>query len=249
MKPFRTNSQVHWQDDFELEAYGHGALAAAKPAAMAILAAHGGAAGAACAALLAAAWWRAGLAPACGAALAALQLAHVAASAACYAVLGGDGWLAHFPVQALLLSGWLGLHRFRTALAACTAAVVAHGVAVQALRPYPTATGLAARAVVAAAYWAGAVWISLTADLDERRRWRRAQREAEELGRLRAKLRDLLPDAVARREYGAAHGGSGGGPGDAEQLPPCKCCRAAVLELDVAGFTSMSQVPRPSPLW
>jgi hypothetical protein len=235
--------QVRWQDDFDLEAYGDGALAAAKRSAAAILSAHGGAAGAACAALLAAARWRAGLAPACGAALAALQLAHVAASLACVGVLGGDGWLAHFPLQALLLTGWLGVHPFRTALAACTAAVVAQGVAVQSLRPFPTAAALAARAVVAAAYWAGAVWISRTANLDERRRWRRAQLEAEELGRLRAKLRDLLPDAVARRVVRSG----GGGGGVAEPLLPCERCRAAVLELDVAGFTSMSQVLHPSP--
>jgi hypothetical protein len=235
---------MHWQDDYDLEAYGDPALAAAKQAVTAILESYGGAAGAACAVLLAAMWWRAGLAPACGAVFAAAQLAHVMASIACYVQLAGDGWLVHVPLHFLLLSGWMGVHRFRTAVAACTVALIVQGVAVPTIRPYRTATALATRTVVALAYWVGAVWISHTANLDERRRWRRAQLEKEELGRLRAKLQDLLPDAVAQRVFRAygAHGGGVVAFGGTEQLLPCERCSAAVLELDVAGFTAMTQV-------
>jgi hypothetical protein len=97
------------------------------------------------------------------------------------------------------------------------------------------------RTLIPVFYWVGAVWISRTANLDERRRWRRAQLEKDELGRLRAKLCDLLPPAVARSMVHAY--GSGASLGQEGKLPlPCEQCHAAVLELDVAGFTAMSQV-------
>ena len=233
--------QVHWQDDYDLETYGDPVLAASKPVVEAMLVAHGSVAGAVCCTLLSVVWWRVALTPVCGVLFLIVQLAHVAVSVACYAYIPGDGWLVLFPLQFLLLGGWMGIHRFCTALCACTVATIAHIFAVPSLWPYPTAIAMVTRTLISVFYWIGAVWISHTANLDERRRWRRAQLEKEELGRLRTKLSDLLPPAVARNIV-RAYGSSACKGVDAQLQLPCEQCHAAVLELDVAGFTAMSQV-------
>lgn len=81
--------------------------------------------------------------------------------------------------------------------------------------------------------------------------WCRAQLHAEALERLRARLLDLVPQvAVDRLAAGAAAAAvaavdDGDGDGEAIGKPACEWMTAAVLQLDICGFTVLSaQVAR-----
>lgn len=109
------------------------------------------------------------------------------------------------------------------------AGTLMYTVAVPAIREYPTAESLATRVVVALTYAMGAVWLSGIADVGRRRRWRLHNLLGIELRQLREKLFDLLPMEVAQKML---------------RIPavvPCETCRAAVLQMDVCGFTALSQ--------
>ncbi len=171
-----------------------------------------------------------------------VQLVHVAVSIVCYSFIPGDSWLVNFPLQFLLLGGWLGVHRFRTTLYGCTLAMIVHVISVPSLRQFPTAVSCLTRTLISVLNWIGAVWISSTVNLAERQLWLRAQLEKEELCRLRAKLCDLLPQAVSHRIVSAYDSRCRFRKDRLSELLPCNSCHAAVLELDVVGFTAMTQV-------
>jgi hypothetical protein len=201
------------------------ALARGKQAVSAALSAHAIAAAAAVAALLAAAWSRPRFVPVAAAAFAVVQAAHLATGIACLVLLPGDGWLANFPVEYLLVTSWLAIQTLRPAAATTTAALLVHVVGVPAVRPYATANIRLARAVGPVFLWVGAMLLCRAAALDARARFWRAERLAEELGQLRAKLLDLLPAAVARSIALAA-----AVDGGLARLP-CEQCRAVVLQV------------------
>jgi class 3 adenylate cyclase len=113
------------------------------------------------------------------------------------------------------------------------AAFLSYAVAVPLIRTYPTPTVFVTRAVALLALAGGSVLLSALADRAERRRWLRRERYSVELAQLRTKLYDLLPEEFARRTLRLA------------APPPCERRWAAVLQLDVAGFTAMSTTLPP----
>ena len=115
----------------------------------------------------------------------------------------------------------------------CAAAFFGYIVAPPLLRPYASNDALLTRTLVAVAFSVGAMSISALADSVQRRRWMHRARYAAELARLRTKLFDLLPEAFARRMLLLS------------APPPCERRRAAVLQLDVVGFTAMSAALPP----
>lgn len=194
-----------------------------------ILAWHWGASWAAAAALLLCVWRGPPRPAAWGLAFAAIKLAHFAASLAGFACFPGDGWLVTFPVQILLLHGWMGALQFRQALGMIAAAVALDAAAVPAVRSYSSELKMARRLIITLMYAVGAALLAWITDGRRRRAWRLRRVYELELGRLRAKLLDLLPADVAEAMLRS------GGP------PPCERRAAAVLQLDVCGFTAMSQ--------
>ena len=225
---------LQWQQavrpeyDYDFAALGAEGLAKGRAAVASILRAHGSATAALCAALLAAMWAGKPQPGAWAAAFAVLKLGHLAASLACYACFPGDGWLVTFPVQILMLHGWMGAIPARYSLALTAAGVALCLAGVEAVRPMPTVAAATNKGMVLAVFAIGAAWLSVAADRDLRRSWQRRRRCSLELRRLRARLRDLLPEEVAARML------------QLSAPPPCERRGAVVLQLDICGFTSLS---------
>jgi hypothetical protein len=185
----------------------------------------------------------------CGRAFVAAKLAHVAASLVAAARFPAHaGWLAVYPVNMLFLNSWIGLQPFfETGLVAVAtfAAFIALLTVVHGIPPDAAAT----TAVVLAASLA----VCRAANHARRALWRAQALCGAELRRLREQLYDLLPWELARRvlrdevpagegsaDTSAASGGRGAGA-----PRPYEDCRAVVLQLDLCGFTALSQTLTP----
>ena len=84
-------------------------------------------------------------------------------------------------------------------------------------------------------YSIGGLLLARTADRHRRTQWRLRQLCDAELRALRDRLHDLLPPAIAERRAAVLPGAGGA-------AAMCAACEAAVLQLDVCGFTAWSRV-------
>ena len=182
-------------------------LAGAPPAATGIdderrfaLAALGGycaVAAAAAVALLALRRLRSGSVRSFTAPLVFMTMAHLGVSGAClYRLPGLWSWLATFPTEAALLSGWMGTLSFRGTTALAGAAISSFLFTVPALLALSPAQFLPAmvRLVVLAG---GGAWLSRREDYMHRAEWRLCKLHKAELRALRERLFDLLPWSIA----------------------------------------------------
>ena len=100
----------------------------------------------------------------------------------------------------------------------------------------PMSSGLffiISRAVVSPVFCLAAGLLSAFSDGIKRCDWLLRDQYLRDVNALRAKLEDLLPPAFVTRTLEIA------------ARPPCELRRAAVLQLDVVGFTAMSQILPP----
>ena len=166
----------------------------------------------------------------------ALKLAHLAFSLAGVACFPGlVTWLGSYSAAQTLLSGWLapvGARKNAVLVAASLLTVVASAAAAGILRELQVLQAYMVLGV-------GSLLLSRRHERRERFLWSLHRAMADELALLQRRLMDLVPTPVADRL------------GRAGAARSCEACSAAVLQLDVCGFTAMSQemapmeVPRP----
>jgi hypothetical protein len=224
--------QVAYPEQAGFDFSGPGPDAAALRAGLATvraaLGAHACAAAAGCA-LVAARAARGGPPP--RGALAALAAAHVGVSGCCLAALPGLwAWLAVFPVEAACLHGWAAALAPGAARALAGGGALFAAAALRAAHPGVRLAVLVKTGVVAA----GAARLAEAAEAAERARWARLRAYRAELAALRARLGDLLPPRAARAAAAAGRGRAA-----------CEAGAAAVLQLDVCGFTALARAADP----
>ena len=216
--------------DYDFGALGSEALATGKRRARLILCAHAALATAA-STLLAAAVWRAGEPGGSPVRwdrhLVALNGAFLAASlAACCQLPAMRLWLIFFPAAMVCCGTWVGMMAPLPACVLSVAAVVGACLAMGLLDVFssPAAINLVGVLVFTLAGTRLTNW-------NRRALWRAQVAHEGEVQRLRGTLFDLFPREVAQRMLQ-------GGLAEAQH---CRRCRAAVLQLDICGFTRMSQ--------
>ena len=167
--------------------------------------------------------------------LLALKVAHLAASLAALRELPRlFAWTVFYAAIGAVHSCYLSALSFRTALALLACALAAVAAA-------PAVTGVAFTEpflLKLVPYVVAALLVPRQADRTFRAQWRMRRVLAAELRLLQGRLRDLFPREIADRQAQAAAGGDGGHVVYERRT-------AAVLQLDVCGFTAMSRCAQP----
>ena len=135
-----------------------------------------------------------------------------------------------FPSSVVILNAWISRINFRCACVQALGTFVAACLAMRLIRTFSPIVAVDLLFLLVFAL-AG----SRIANLQQRRLWRSQAAHKAEDDRFRTVLFDLLPPEIAERMLEAGVGGS----------VPSKRMLAAVLQLDICNFTTMSQMMCP----
>ena len=160
-----------------------------------------------------------------------LSLSFVATSfLACSQLPALWGWLIGFPSAIVILSAWISRMNFRYASLQALCTFVAACLAMRLIRNFSPIVAVDLLFLLVFSLAGSGI-----ANIQQRRLWRSQAAHSAEVDRFRKVLFDLLPPEIAERMLEAGIEGN----------VPSKRMLAAVLQLDICNFTTMSQIMCP----